>query len=79
MKKVKERARIHVNIFMMGFFSVAFFITALQGREHRKKGQSVTEMNLEWHRKFNETGEVGDIRGLPQAKEPMNQPKFPKI
>jgi hypothetical protein len=51
---------------MIGFFSVAFFFTALQGRKHWRDGRGITEMNIDWHKKYQDTGEMGDIRTIPE-------------
>ena len=50
----------------MGIFSVAFFIIALQGKKHWRAGRSVTDMNLDWHRQYQESGTIGDIRAIPE-------------
>ena len=64
-KIVKDRARIHFNIATMAFFSVLMFATALSGRRAMKEGKTVSAMNVDWHKKYNETGVMGDIRAEP--------------
>ena len=65
---VRNKARIHFSMLSMAFFSFAFLASALEGRRLHKEGKGITMMNQEWHRKFRETGEIGDIRQIPEGK-----------
>lgn len=66
MNRIKDKARIHANLALMGLFSIGFFITALQGKRHWREGRGITDMNLDWHKKYQETGVMGDIREIPE-------------
>lgn len=62
LSKVQMKARIHLNLVFIAVFSVAFFVSAVRGKRAFEKGHSMTSMNLDWHKKYNETGVIGNIR-----------------
>lgn len=66
MNRVKDSARIRVNLFFMGIFSVGFFFMALKGRNLREKGSSVTKDNLDWHTKYNDPKNVDLV--IPEVR-----------
>lgn len=67
---VKQKARIHTNMMIMGVFAVMAVVQAMRGRKAREEGRSVVGMNLDWHKKFNETGVIGNIRDDQHAHHP---------
>ncbi|KAI1299335.1 putative UPF0389 protein [Halotydeus destructor] len=66
MEKVKSKARIHLNLVLVGIFSVGFFVTALQGRKARDAGHTVEKLNIDWHRQYNDPSNVE--KKLPEIR-----------
>lgn len=57
-ERVRNRARIHLNLGTIVVFSGLFLYQALQGRKARASGVSVEKMNSEWHRLYNDPDNV---------------------
>jgi hypothetical protein len=66
LKRFKDKARIRLNILFVAGFSVAFYVSALQGKRAMERGESVTQSNIDWHKEYNSPDNV-DLK-IPTIK-----------
>ncbi|KAL3204451.1 hypothetical protein MRX96_011463 [Rhipicephalus microplus] len=50
-EKTRNKARIHLNLILGAFTLIGAFAAATLGRRQRERGESLTQMNLDWHEK----------------------------
>ncbi|KAH8021533.1 hypothetical protein HPB51_015929 [Rhipicephalus microplus] len=50
-EKTRNKARIHLNLILGAFTLIGAFAAATLGRRRREQGESLTQMNLDWHEK----------------------------
>lgn len=70
MNRVKDLARIRFNLALVGFFSVAFLVTAIQGKRASRRGESVHKTNIDWHKAYEDPTNVE--KQLPDIRRPTN-------
>ncbi|KAG8238912.1 hypothetical protein J437_LFUL000749 [Ladona fulva] len=57
MERARNWARIKISIYMMIGTGIGCIIMVYSGKQAAARGESVSKMNLEWHRKMKEEAE----------------------
>jgi len=55
---VRNKARVHLNLAMVGVFSGVFLYTCWSGKQAARRGVSVERMNREFHAEYNDPANV---------------------
>ncbi|KAH8324946.1 hypothetical protein KR074_011695 [Drosophila pseudoananassae] len=55
MERCRNKMRIRLANIMIGLTAIGCAIMIYSGKQAAKRGESVTKMNLEWHKQFNES------------------------
>jgi len=55
MERCRNKMRIRLANIMIALTAVGCAIMVYSGKQAAKKGESVTKMNLEWHKQFNDS------------------------
>ncbi|KAL1435988.1 hypothetical protein MTO96_010747 [Rhipicephalus appendiculatus] len=50
-EKTRNKARIHLNLILAALTLIGAFLAATSGRRRHERGESLTQLNLEWHEK----------------------------
>ncbi|KAH8373395.1 hypothetical protein KR009_005478 [Drosophila setifemur] len=66
MERCRNKIRIRLANIMIGLTAIGCLIMVYSGKQAAKRGESVSKMNLEWHKQFNET--KPDEIAAPAAK-----------
>ncbi|KAK7075031.1 hypothetical protein SK128_006630 [Halocaridina rubra] len=54
MERARNKARIKINIMMGVATAIACLFMIISGKRAQERGESVTKINLEWHKQINE-------------------------
>lgn len=65
MVRAKDLGRVYLAGVLGVILAGSFLFTALRGRKLMQQGNSILEMNKNWHEEYNSTGKLGDIHELP--------------
>ncbi|BFF97133.1 uncharacterized protein DMAD_05615 [Drosophila madeirensis] len=65
MERVRNKMRIRLANIMILLTVVGCGIMVYSGKQAAKRGESVTKMNLEWHKQFNELKPEGAAAAAP--------------
>ncbi|XP_016959277.2 UPF0389 protein CG9231 [Drosophila biarmipes] len=65
MERCRNKMRIRLANIMIALTAVGCAIMVYSGKQAAKRGDSVTKMNLEWHKQFKDQGSEGTA---PAAK-----------
>ncbi|CAG2102408.1 unnamed protein product [Medioppia subpectinata] len=52
MKKVTNKARVHGALLMMAATAIGFFFTAIAGKRAIERGESVNQINIDFHKNY---------------------------
>ncbi|KAH8295761.1 hypothetical protein KR018_007765 [Drosophila ironensis] len=56
MERCRNKMRIRLANIMIGLTAIGCAIMIYSGKQAAKRGESVSKMNLEWHKQFNDEG-----------------------
>lgn len=66
MERCRNKMRIRLANIMIGLTAIGCAIMIYSGKQAAKRGESVTKMNLDWHKQFNESNP--DAKAAPATK-----------
>ncbi|XP_017127727.1 UPF0389 protein CG9231 [Drosophila elegans] len=67
MERCRNKMRIRLANIMIALTAIGCAIMVYSGKQAAKRGESVTKMNLEWHKQFKDPQE-GEGAAAPAAK-----------
>ncbi|KAI8041106.1 UPF0389 protein CG9231 [Drosophila gunungcola] len=67
MERCRNKMRIRLANIMIALTAIGCAIMVYSGKQAAKRGESVTKMNLEWHKQFKDPQE-GEKAAAPAAK-----------
>ena len=54
MERVRNQVRIKIANYMMIATAIGCIVMVISGKKAQERGESVAQMNLDWHKEYNE-------------------------